>query len=184
MNDARLVKISKYLSKHLRHQPERLGLTLEPGGWVGVDALLRACALHGFAISPAELHEVVQRNDKQRFAFDATGTRIRAQQGHSVAIDLQLAPQAPPPTLYHGTAQQFVPAIQRDGLLKLRRHHVHLSTDVETARRVGARRGRAVIFSVAAAALHQAGYTFYRSGNGVWLVDHVPPHYLRLLPDP
>lgn len=179
MDQQRLVKISKYLSKHLRHQPERLGMTLAPGGWVPVDALLAACARHQFPISRDELEEVVAQNDKQRFAFDATGTQIRAQQGHSAPVDLQLEPAEPPPVLYHGTAQQHVAAIERDGLLKMRRHHVHLSPDVETATRVGARHGRPVVFAVDAQRMARDGLAFYRSGNGVWLVDHVAPQYLR-----
>jgi putative RNA 2'-phosphotransferase len=179
MRDARLIRISKYLSKHLRHQPERLGLELAAGGWVEVHALLAACSNQGFPISRAELEEVVERNDKQRFAFDPSGTLIRAQQGHSVSVDLELEPAQPPPTLYHGTVERYLPAILRDGLLKMQRHHVHLSSDIATASRVGARRGAPIILAVDAAAMHQAGFTFYRSGNGVWLVDHVPPEYLR-----
>ncbi|MDP9310164.1 MAG: RNA 2'-phosphotransferase [Chloroflexota bacterium] len=179
MDQSRLVKISKYLSKHLRHQPQRLGLTLEPGGWVLVDALLAACTRHGFPVSRAELDAVVSGNDKQRFGFDATGTRIRAHQGHSTPVDLQLEPAEPPPLLYHGTAEQFSDAIRRDGLLKMRRHHVHLSPDRATAERVGARRGRVVVFVVDAAAMARAGYAFFRSTNGVWLVDHVPSAYLQ-----
>ena len=108
MNDRRLVRISKYLSRHLRRQPADLGLTLAPGGWVAVDELLKASARKGFPITRAELDEVVARNDKQRFAFDATGTRIRANQGHSVAVDLELAPAIPPAVLYHGTGQRAV----------------------------------------------------------------------------
>lgn len=181
LDEARLVRTSKFLSKHLRHQPERLGLALEPGGWVAVDALLAACAAHGFPLTRAELDEVVARNNKQRFAYDAAGTRIRANQGHSVAIDLQLAPADPPVLLYHGTGEPAVPAILRQGLLKMRRHHVHLSADPETARAVGRRHGRPVLFAVDAAALAAAGATFYRSDNGVWLVDQVPPAFLRPL---
>lgn len=181
MKDAQLVRISKYLSKHLRHQPERLGLELGPGGWVAVDELLAACARHNFPISRDELDAVVRDNDKQRFAFDPSGTLIRAQQGHSVEIDLQLEAATPPTVLYHGTIERNLPAILGDGLLKMQRHHVHLSPDVETATRVGARRGRPVILEVDAAAMQQAGFSFYRSGNGVWLVDHVPPQYLRQL---
>lgn len=181
MDQRRLVKLSKFLSKHLRHTPERLGLDLMPGGWVSVDALLAACARQRFPISRAELDEVVARNDKQRFAFDGGGTLIRAQQGHSTPVDLQLAPADPPPVLYHGTPAAVVAAILRDGLHKMRRHHVHLSPDIETATRVGARRGTPIILVVDAAAMQHAGYSFYRSGNGVWLVDHVPPAYLRQL---
>ncbi len=180
MDEARLVRASKYLSKHLRHQPERLGLTLAPGGWVEVAALLAACAAHGMPLTRAELDEVVARNNKQRFAYDETGTLIRANQGHSVDVDLQLEPAVPPPVLYHGTGHAAVEAIRREGLRRMRRHHVHLSSDVATATTVGARHGRPVVFAVDAAAMHRAGFVFYRSANGVWLVERVPPQYLRL----
>jgi putative RNA 2'-phosphotransferase len=179
MDDARLIKISKFLSKHLRHRPEQLGLKLQPGGWVAVEALLRACAQHNVPVSRAELDEVVARNDKQRFGFDPTGTLIRARQGHSVAVDLQLQPVEPPPVLFHGTAERFLAAILREGLRPMRRHHVHLSSERETATRVGARHGRPVVLEVDAARMWAAGITFYRSDNGVWLVDHVPPRFLR-----
>ena len=175
----RLVKISKYLSKHLRHQPEALGLTLAPGGWVPVDQLLTACREHHFPISRDELNEVVAHNDKQRFAFDETGTHIRANQGHSVAVDLELESVSPPDVLYHGTAQRFAEAIRREGLKKMSRHHVHLSPDVETALKVGKRHGTPVVFKVDALRMHQAGHMFYRSANGVWLVERVPPEYLE-----
>ena len=158
MDSKTLLKISKYLSLHLRHQPEKLGLTLEPGGWVAVDNLLAACAAHRFPITRAALEDVVAGNDKQRFAFDATGKKIRANQGHSVAVDLQLNPASPPRELYHGTGEKSAPAIRRTGLQKMRRHHVHLSPDTETARRVGARHGRPVIFIVDAAAMQTAGH--------------------------
>ena len=180
MDDIRLVKISKYLSKHLRHQPERLGLTLLAGGWVAVDDLLAATDRQGFPIQRTELDEVVARNDKQRFAFDPTGTLIRANQGHSVSLDLQLEPVEPPPVLYHGTAAHSVEAISRDGLQRMARHHVHLSSTIATARAVGARHGRPVVFEIDAAAMHQGGWVFYQSANGVWLVDRVPPEFLRL----
>jgi putative RNA 2'-phosphotransferase len=179
MNDSRLVKISKYLSKHLRHQPDRLGIKLAPGGWVSVDELLNACKKHSFFINLAELNEVVARNDKKRFSFDSTGTLIRANQGHSVEIDLQLEPAVPPNVLYHGTGHGAVESIMQHGLCKMSRHHVHLSEDIETARKVGARHGRPVVFAVDAAAMYEADYKFYRSDNGVWLVDRVPPEYLR-----
>lgn len=181
MDTPRLVKISKYLSKHLRHQPERLQLTLQPGGWVAVDELLAACAAHNFPLTRAELDEVVAGSDKQRFAFDETGRLIRANQGHSVDVDLQLDPAQPPAVLYHGTNEQNVPLIIEGGLHKMSRHHVHLSPDVATAQRVGARRGKPVIFEVDAAAMAAAGHLFYVSANGVWLVDSVPPEYLRQL---
>ncbi len=182
METSRLVRISKFLSKHLRHQPEQLGLTLEPGGWVSVDDLLRAAASHGMPITRAELEEVVADNDKQRFSFDESGQRIRANQGHTVEVDLQLEVATPPSVLYHGTAASVADAIRVEGLRKMRRHHVHLSADTVTAERVGRRHGRPVVFLVDAAAMTRDGFTFYRSENGVWLVESVPPQYLRELP--
>lgn len=178
MEPKRLVKISKYLSKHLRHAPERLGLTLEKGGWVTVDALLAACHKNGFAISRAELDEVVAGNDKQRFSLDEGGLRIRANQGHSVEVDLELEPAEPPVVLYHGTGAQNEEAIQQRGLLKMRRHHVHLSSDTETAIKVGARHGTPIVFAVDTTRMQQDGFAFFVSANGVWLVDAVPPAYL------
>ncbi len=179
MTDERLIRVSKFLSKHLRHDPAGLGLTLAPGGWVDVSDLLNACAKNRLPLTRDELNEVVTSNNKQRFSFDEIGTRIRANQGHSVNVDLQLVPATPPAVLYHGTGQQTADAIRRDGLRKMNRHHVHLSADAETARIVGARHGRPVVFLVDAHAMHQAGHTFFRSDNGVWLVDDVPPAYLR-----
>ncbi|MBW4561056.1 MAG: RNA 2'-phosphotransferase [Mojavia pulchra JT2-VF2] len=177
--DARLVKISKYLSKHLRHQPERIGIKLAPGGWVSVNELLTACANNQFPITLKELQTVVTTNDKKRFSFDSTGTFIRANQGHSVEVDLQLEPVAPPNLLYHGTGEKAVESILESGIAKMSRHHVHLSQDIPTARTVGARHGKPVVFAVDAASMHQAGYNFYCSDNGVWLVDAVPPQYLQ-----
>jgi putative RNA 2'-phosphotransferase len=179
MNNSRLVKISKYLSKHLRHQPERIGIQLAPGGWVSVDELLAACQRHSFPINRIELNEVVVSNDKKRFSFDSTGTLIRANQGHSVEVDLQLEPVIPPDVLYHGTGHGAVEAILGEGLCKMSRHHVHLSQDIATAKSVGARHSRPVVFIVNAAAMYEAGYTFYCSDNGVWLVERVPPEYLQ-----
>ena len=179
-----LVKISKYLTKHLRHEPERLGLTLEAGGWVSIDDLLTACAKDQFAISRAELETVVAQSDKQRFGFDESGTKIRANQGHSTAVDLQLEPQTPPALLYHGTGSQNADAILRSGLLKMARHHVHLSADRTTAVKVGQHHGKAIVFHVDSAAMHKGGYIFYLSANGVWLTDHVPAKFLKLEASP
>ncbi len=179
MDDRRRTHVSKYLSKHLRHAPDRLGLTLAPGGWVAVDDLLRACAAHDFPLSPAELREVVEGSDKQRFAFDPTGTMIRANQGHSVDVDLGLSPTPPPEELFHGTGAGAVESILATGLERRARHHVHLSPDEETARRVGMRHGRPVVLRVAAGEMARAGHAFYVSANGVWLVDSVPPEYLH-----
>jgi putative RNA 2'-phosphotransferase len=176
------IRISKFLSKHLRHDPAGLGLELEAGGWVEVDALLAACARRGMPISRAELAHVVEGSDKQRFAFDADRRKIRANQGHSVEVDLQLTPQTPPAELYHGTSSARVEGILREGLKRMQRHHVHLSADVATAIKVGARHGRPVVLVVDAAAMHAAGVEFYRSDNGVWLVDEVPSAHLRVRP--
>ncbi len=182
MNSTRLVKISKYLSQHLRHQPQRLGLQLEPGGWVSVEQLLAACRDHQFPLCRAELEEVVIQNDKQRFSFDENQTRIRANQGHSIAVDLQLEPRIPPSLLYHGTGQSLVNSIQNNGLLKMSRHHVHLSKNIETAYQVGTRKGKPAIFLVDAMAMDQAGFSFYCTDNGVWLTDFVSSQYLSIIP--
>ncbi|MEU5307771.1 RNA 2'-phosphotransferase [Streptomyces sp. NPDC021562] len=175
--ERRTVKVSKYLSRHLRHQPDRIGLTLDEAGWVEIDALLAATAAHGFPVSREELDRVVADNDKQRFAID--GTRIRASQGHSIDVDLGLPPATPPPYLYHGTVARHLDAIRTAGLKPMNRHDVHLSADRETATRVGARRGRPVVLSVDAGAMHRDGHVFHLSANGVWLTKAVPPAYLR-----
>ncbi|AOR33312.1 RNA 2'-phosphotransferase [Streptomyces fodineus] len=177
MDERRTVKVSKYLSKHLRHQPERIGLTLDPGGWVEIDTLIIAAADHGFRFTREELDHVVATNDKQRFAIE--GNRIRASQGHSIEVDLGLPPATPPPYLYHGTVDRNLDAIRADGLKPMNRHDVHLSADRETATRVGARRGRPVVLAVDAGAMHRDGHVFRLSANGVWLTSAVPPRYLR-----
>ncbi|GGV49477.1 putative RNA 2'-phosphotransferase [Streptomyces longisporoflavus] len=177
MDDRRTVKVSKYLSRHLRHQPERIGLTLDENGWVEIDALIAAAAAHGFRFTRAELDHVVAVNDKQRFAVE--GGRIRASQGHSVDVDLGLAPATPPPYLFHGTVARNTAAIRAEGLRPMNRHAVHLSPDRETATRVGARRGRPVVLFVDAGTMHRDGHVFQVSANGVWLTAAVPPRYLR-----
>ncbi|MFI9722101.1 RNA 2'-phosphotransferase [Streptomyces sp. NPDC052396] len=177
MDHARTVRVSKYLSRHLRHQPDRIGIRLDPQGWVGVDTLLAAAAAHGFPIGRQELEQVVAANDKRRFALE--GGRIRASQGHTVPVDLGLPAAVPPAFLFHGTVVRSVAAIRAEGLRPMNRHHVHLSADRETATRVGARRGKPVVLSVDAGAMRAAGFEFLLSANGVWLVDEVPPRFLR-----
>ncbi|MFD4611886.1 RNA 2'-phosphotransferase [Streptomyces sp. NPDC058440] len=176
MDERRTVKVSKYLAKHLRHQPERIGLTLDEAGWVEIDALITAASAHGFRFTREELDHVVATNDKRRFAIE--GSRIRASQGHTIDVDLGLPAATPPPYLYHGTAGRLE-AIRSEGLRPMNRHDVHLSPDRETATRVGARRGRPVVLSVDAAAMHRDGHVFHVSANGVWLTQSVPPRYLR-----
>ncbi|MEU2712715.1 RNA 2'-phosphotransferase [Streptomyces sp. NPDC007205] len=180
-DERRTVKVSKYLSKHLRHQPQRIGLTLDPGGWVEIDSLIAAAAAHGFRFTREELDHVVATNDKRRFAIE--GSRIRASQGHSIDVDLGLPPATPPAYLYHGTVARNLDAIRADGLRPMSRHDVHLSADRETATRVGARRGRPVVLAVDAGAMHRDGHLFRVSANGVWLTRAVPPRYLRF-PEP
>lgn len=170
--------LSKRLSYVLRHRPDSLGLTLGDGGWIEVDTLLARFAASGQPIAREALERVVANSDKQRFALSADGLRIRANQGHSVEVDLQLSPSTPPARLYHGTARRFLDAILREGLRPGQRHHVHLSTDLDTATRVGARHGAPVVLTVDAAAMHAAGHVFFVSDNGVWLTAHVPTDFL------
>src|SRR6202162_1624597 len=167
--ERRLVTVSKFLAKHLRHAPDELGLTLRPGGWVSVDDLLAASERAGFAVTYDELIDCVETNDKKRFSFDATGDLIRANQGHSVEVDLQLEEKSPPDVLYHGTVERFLASIMAEGLQKGKRHHVHLSKDTETARKVGARRGKPIILQVDTRKMHDQGIKFFLSANGVWL---------------
>ncbi|HEY9881786.1 MAG TPA: RNA 2'-phosphotransferase [Leptolyngbyaceae cyanobacterium] len=174
----KFTKTSKFLSLVLRHQPETIGIVLDSAGWVSVSELLQACHTHGQPLTLAELHEVVANNDKQRFSFSEDGQKIRANQGHSVPVNLGYSPAVPPSILYHGTVERFLPSIKEEGLKKGTRHHVHLSPDEETARRVGGRRGKPVILRIESGEMHQAGYEFFQSENGVWLTDHVPPNYL------
>jgi putative RNA 2'-phosphotransferase len=177
MSDAYKHK-SKFLSLVLRHEPERIGITLDDAGWVSVDELLDGCGRAGRRITRAELEEIVRTSDKQRFALSADGTRIRANQGHSVEVELGYAPATPPEVLYHGTADKHVPGIREHGLQKRSRHHVHLSETRETASAVGQRHGRLVLLEVRAGAMRRDGLLFYRTPNGVWLTDRVPPQYL------
>ena len=175
-----VVRISKRLSYVLRHRPDRIGIVLDDAGWVDVDALLDRLAASGQPVTRTELEHVVATNDKRRFAFDASGTRIRASQGHSVAVALGYAPATPPALLFHGTTHGALPAILTEGLRPARRHAVHLSPDAATARVVGARRGRPVVLRVDAAAMSADGSVFTCSANGVWLVAAVPPRHLSL----
>jgi putative RNA 2'-phosphotransferase len=177
--DQQLVRTSKLLSLLLRHKPQAIGIALDAEGWVAVDDLLAGLAAQGRPITRQQLDEIVATNDKKRFAFSADGLRIRANQGHSVEVDLGLVPVEPPELLYHGTVERFLDSIRRRGLLRGNRHHVHLSPDRETATRVGQRRGRPVVLVVEAGRMHRDGHLFYRSENGVWLTDSVLAQYLR-----
>jgi putative RNA 2'-phosphotransferase len=176
---SRAVRISKFLALVLRHDPARIGLTVDAEGWVDVDEVLAAARRHGLAISRPELDAVVRNNPKQRFTLDPVGNRIRANQGHSIDVDLGLTAVEPPPVLYHGTSRTVLERILEEGLRPMGRHHVHLSGDAATALVVGRRRhGPAVVLTVDSRRMHAAGHRFYRSVNGVWLTDHVPPGFL------
>jgi len=174
--------ISKRLSYILRHRPDSVGVNLDENGWVDVDILLRACCKHGQHLSRKVLEEVVSANDKQRFSFSPDGARIRANQGHSIRVDLGMTAVEPPQRLYHGTVERFLESIKTDGLLKKNRHHVHLSPDIKTAKLVGSRRGKPVVLVVEAAKMYEKGHVFYCSENGVWLTDSVPGEFI-LFPD-
>jgi len=173
------IRASKFLSLILRHEPERVGLTLGEAGWVGVEELLQAVNRHGVALTLDELRNVVATSDKKRFAFSEDGLRIRASQGHSVAIDLQYPPQTPPEILYHATATRFLDGIRQHGLQKMERHDVHLSAETKLTLQVGGRHGKPVLLTIRAGDMHRAGSVFCCSANGVWLVDHVPPQFIE-----
>lgn len=180
MNDKQKKEISKFLSLILRHSPETIGLQLDDNGWADVQELLSKSVQHKHPFTQEELELVVADNDKQRFAFNGDHSKIRASQGHSVNIQLALAPQEPPEILYHGTVQKFLESIQREGLQKMSRQHVHLSKDRETAEKVGSRRGVPVILSIRSGQMQRDGILFYLSENGVWLTDNVPVKYIEL----
>ncbi len=171
-------KQSKFLSLVLRHKPEEAGLTLDPQGWVNIDTLLRGLKRAGRAMSRDELEALVADSDKKRFTISEDGKRIRAAQGHSVAVDLGLAPVTPPEHLYHGTASANLDAIFREGLKPGKRQKVHLSPDPETAERVGQRHGKPTVLRVETGRMATDGHLFWRADNGVWLTDHVPKDYL------
>jgi putative RNA 2'-phosphotransferase len=179
VNEKETVKASKFLSLILRHEPERVGIKLDCAGWVNVDELLVAVNQHGLPLTLEELKHVVATNDKKRLAFSEDGSKIRANQGHSIEVDLQYQPEAPPEFLYHGTPEKFVESIRATGLNKGERHDVHLSPDVVTAAKVGQRRGKPVILKLRAGEMHRAGHVFRRSANNVWLVNFVPVEFIE-----
>ncbi len=174
----RAIKISKFLSLVLRHQPEKIGIRLSPSGWASIDELIEASRRCGIVFTLEELQNVVASNDKKRFSLSEDGLSIRANQGHSIEVELGYAPSAPPDVLYHGTAERFLTSIKKQGLIKGKRRHVHLSADVDTATKVGQRHGKPVVLRVEAGKMSQVGFSFYLSANNVWLTEHVPVQYL------
>jgi putative RNA 2'-phosphotransferase len=177
-----LVRISKFLSLVLRHKPDTIGLNLDENGWASVDELIRLSSEHGHPFDRVLLEQVVRDNDKQRFVISPDGLLIRANQGHSVEIDLKLAPIKPPELLYHGTADRFLPSIRMTGLNSGKRQHVHLSPDEPTAIKVGQRHGKPVVLRVKAIGMQELGFQFYLSANGVWLTKDVPVIHLVFPP--
>lgn len=179
MNEKKRVKLGKFLSLILRHQPEIVGLILEENGWVSVEKLIAACVANGQELTRSKLNEIVAANEKKRFAFDESGTKIRANQGHSVAVKIEFEEKTPPKILYHGTAEKNVKIITEQGLSKMQRHHVHLSAEIETALKVGSRHGKPVIFQIDTETMLAEKFKFYVSENDVWLIDEVPPRFLE-----
>lgn len=174
------VKASRYMSLLLRHKPEDGNITLDAGGWALTARVIDALRKKGMSVSMVELREIVADNDKKRFELSPDGTKIRASQGHSIDVELGLTASLPPALLFHGTSTRFLTAIQRDGLLKMSRQHVHLSADVETAIKVGSRHGGStVVLTVETEKAVAGGTLFYLSQNGVWLTDHVPVIYIK-----
>lgn len=173
--------ISKLMSLVLRHDPAKADLTLKPGGWVKVDELLNGLSKLGRTIDRKTLDAIVETNDKKRFTFSEDGNSIRAAQGHSARVDMEYAPSVPPAILYHGTSKRNQAKILDEGLKPMSRQYVHLSADTQTARTVGTRHGKPVIFEVATAEMHAKGIEFYQAENGVWLTASVTPEYLKLL---
>lgn len=174
-----LIEISKFLSLILRHKPESIGVSMSPDGWVKINELIEAAQKHKINLTKELIDEVITTNDKQRFTYSSDGESIRANQGHSIHIQLELQPIKPPDTLYHGTAVRFMEEIRKKGLLKMNRQHVHLSHLKTTAYDVGKRHGKPIILIIDAQTMSQDGYEFYVSKNGVWLTKHVPPQYLQ-----
>lgn len=174
----RQVKISKFLSLVLRHQPQKIDIALDASGWVAVEELLTAANAHQFPLTREELTAIVINNDKHRFSFSEDGKYIRANQGHSINVELGYQPTSPSEFLYHGTAERFLPAIRKEGLKRMARHHVHLSSDHETAIKVGKRHGKPVVLKIKSGQMAEDGFQFYLSENGVWLTECVPVLYL------
>lgn len=172
-------QISKFLSLILRHDPGKIGLQLDDSGWADVNELISKANAHNNQLNVDNLKEVVETNDKKRFAFNENKTKIRASQGHSIKVDLEYKPIQPPEFLFHGTVGKFREDIKRKGLLKMGRHHVHLSSDAETATKVAARRGVPIILTVRSGDMYRDGIEFYQSDNGVWLTDTVASKYLK-----
>src|SRR5215831_18312610 len=184
MEPKAFTELSKFLSFVLRHKPDAVGLELDPNGWADIADLVEKCAAHGKTLTKDIIEAIVATSPKQRFAISEDGLRVRANQGHSIEIDLGYESREPPELLFHGTASSSLSSIRSAGLQRMDRHHVHLSSDAATARAVGMRRGRPVVLQIAAARMHRDGHTFFLSPNGVWLTERVPPEYIAFPSEP
>lgn len=178
MNEKQINSASKYLSLLLRHHPEKIGLQLDENGWASVEALLLKWD-GPVILDYTSLEHIVSTNNKKRFSFDESGQKIRASQGHSIGVDLQLEPQSPPDFLYHGTVEIYLASIRLQGLLKMDRQHVHLSVDESTATLVAQRRGKPMLLRIRSGDMQAAGYSFFLSANAVWLTEQVPVDYIQ-----
>lgn len=175
-----LTNLSKFISLILRHKPETIGITLDEHGWASIDALLHGMSRNGYHISKDILEDIVATDNKQRYSFNEDKTLIRANQGHSIPVDVELPEKKPPMILYHGTGAKYVYSINKQGLIPKSRLYVHLSEDTDTANLVGLRHGlQPVIYEIDAKRMYDDGYKFYQSVNGVWLTKSVPTKYLR-----
>ena len=174
-----LTKISKFLSLVLRHSPQTIKIRLDENGWADVDKLIQQSNIHKMKFDFETLEEVVFTNDKQRFSFNDDYTKIRANQGHSVDVNLELEAVKPLPILYHGTVEKYLDNIKINGLQKMQRQHVHLSKDLETAIKVGNRRGKAIVLEINALEMYKDGFEFYLSKNGVCLSNEIPAKYIK-----
>lgn len=179
MTNKQQVKTSKFLSLVLRHKPDTIGLALDKNGWANTKELLEKVNGYDINLTLDELKTVVENSDKKRFQFSADLSKIRANQGHSIEVDLELTERVPPEILFHGTAEPNLKSIKEKGLLKGERHHVHLSLEKETAQEVGQRYGKPIILTINAGEMHRQGHKFYQSQNGVWLVDTVLPIFIK-----
>lgn len=173
-----LQSISKYMSLILRHKPEVIGICIDEHGWANVEKLIQGIAKNNPGFNMEALEEIVKTDNKQRYSFNDDKTLIRANQGHSIQVDVELEEKEPPNVLYHGTGEKYVTSIDKNGLIPKSRLYVHLSRDIETARAVGKRHGKEIIYSVNSAQMHKDGYKFYLSKNGIWLTKKVPMKYL------
>ena len=175
-------KLSRFLARILRHRPEMIGISLDKNGWANVDELIRGINDTGREIDLPILRRIVSENDKKRFSFNEDETKIRANHGHTVVVDVDLVPKTPPEILYHGTVESNVPSIENNGLSRMKRLYVHLSADKEKAMNVASRRkGSPVIYEVSSRKMNEDGYTFYQAINGIWLTKYVPREYISIL---